>query len=127
MALPATPSDTVTYAQALAAGFWGRRTDPAPDQFYTLPGGAVGAAIKLAGVSPNNGPRAGGTTITLTGSGLTAATIVTVGQSKATAVTVVDDGHVTAVTPAGEGPGKTVAVGNDAYGKGALGGAFAYV
>ena len=55
MALPSTPADTVTYAQALAAGFWGKRTDPAPDQFYTVPGGAVGAAIKLTGVEPQLG------------------------------------------------------------------------
>lgn len=126
MALPATPADTATLAQAVAAGFWGKRTDPAPDQFYTAPGGAVGTPIRLTGVSPASGPRAGGTTITLAGTGLTAATLVTVGQAKATAVTVVNDGQATAVTPAGEGPGKTVAVGNDAYGKGTLAGAYSY-
>ena len=38
MALPATPAATTTYAGAVAAGWFGARTDPVPDIVYTAAG-----------------------------------------------------------------------------------------
>ena len=53
----------------------------------------------LASVSPVEGPIAGGTTVTITGTGLTGTTDVTFGGVPATGVLVVDDSTVTATTP----------------------------
>ncbi|BCK66142.1 hypothetical protein Srufu_000950 [Streptomyces libani subsp. rufus] len=57
----------------------------------------------LTSVSPNSGPAAGGTTVTLTGTGLAATTAVRFGVTPATSFTVVSDTHVTAVAPPGTG------------------------
>ena len=54
----------------------------------------------LAGVSPNTGGVAGGTPVTITGTGLTGATAVTVGGTAATSITVVNANMITATTPA---------------------------
>jgi formylglycine-generating enzyme required for sulfatase activity len=55
----------------------------------------------ISSVTPNYGPTAGGTTITITGTALTDTSTVTVRGNAATSVTVVNDTTVTAVTPAG--------------------------
>lgn len=60
-------------------------------------------APTITGVDPASGPEAGGTTVTITGSGLTGATGVTFGGTGAAAVTVVDDSTITASSPAGTG------------------------
>ncbi len=54
----------------------------------------------ITGVSPNQGPAAGGTAITLTGTNLTGAGAVSVGGVATSSVTVVNDSTVTAVTSA---------------------------
>ena len=54
----------------------------------------------LASVVPNNGVAAGGTAITLSGSGFTGATALTIGGTAATSRVVVDANTITAVTPA---------------------------
>jgi hypothetical protein len=51
-------------------------------------------------VSPDAGPSAGGSTVTITGSHLTGATSVTFDGTSASPVTVVDDSHLTATAPA---------------------------
>ncbi|MGW9075701.1 IPT/TIG domain-containing protein [Streptomyces kronopolitis] len=61
------------------------------------------AAPALSSVSPNSGPAAGGTAVTLTGSGLTNASAVRFGSTPATSFTVVSDTVITAVAPAGTG------------------------
>jgi hypothetical protein len=53
------------------------------------------------GVSPASGSK--GTAITLTGTGLTGTTNVTIGGKNCTSLSVLDDTQVTAVTPAGSG------------------------
>ena len=58
------------------------------------------AAPTLASVGPTSGPAAGGTTVTLTGTGLTGTTDVTFDGVPATDVVVVDDSTVTVTTPA---------------------------
>ncbi|WP_330228880.1 IPT/TIG domain-containing protein [Nocardia sp. NBC_00508] len=64
-------------------------------------------APSLVAVTPDSGPQAGGTTVTLTGTNLTDATAVHFGVIPATSFTVVSDTEITAVAPAGTG---TVAV-----------------
>jgi len=54
----------------------------------------------LAAVTPNTGPAAGGTPVTISGIGFTGATAVTVGGTAATAVVVVNSYTITATTPA---------------------------
>jgi hypothetical protein len=58
------------------------------------------AAPTLSAVSPTSGPTAGGTSVTLTGTGLTGTTAVTFGGVPAGDVVVVSDTEVTATAPA---------------------------
>lgn len=57
--------------------------------------------VRITGLTPVTGDLAGGTTVTLTGTGFTGATAVRFGANDATMVTVVSATQVTAVTPAG--------------------------
>jgi hypothetical protein len=74
----------------------------------TTPGGTVtganayryAAIPTFTSIVPIAGPIAGGTAVTITGSGFTGATGVTFGGTAATAVTVVSDTSITATTPA---------------------------
>jgi YVTN family beta-propeller protein len=88
------------------------------DQYtYTVPPPSV---TKL---SPNNGPPAGGTTVTITGTGFTGATAVDFGSTPATSFTAVSATSITATAPTGTGvaavtvtaPTGTSAGGVDAY------------
>jgi hypothetical protein len=67
------------------------------------------ALPSLTAVAPKGGPPAGGTHVTLTGSGFTGATSVDFGAAPATEVVVHSATSITAVSPAG-GPKSTVAV-----------------
>jgi Bacterial Ig-like domain (group 3)/Autotransporter beta-domain/IPT/TIG domain len=53
----------------------------------------------VSAISPSSGPTAGGTSVTITGTGFTGATGVTIGGTAATSVTVVSSTSITAVTP----------------------------
>ncbi|WP_328327891.1 MULTISPECIES: IPT/TIG domain-containing protein [unclassified Streptomyces] len=57
----------------------------------------------LTSIAPGQGPVSGGTTVILTGTGLTGATAVTFGSTPATSFTVNSATRITAVTPAGTG------------------------
>jgi hypothetical protein len=59
--------------------------------------------IADGGLAPSSGPAGGGTTVAITGTGLTGTSQVTFGGTVATGVTVVSSTEVTAVTPAGSG------------------------
>ena len=59
------------------------------------------AVPTVSGVSPVQGPTAGGTSVTLTGSHFVTATAVKFGGTPATSFTVVSDTQITAVAPAG--------------------------
>ena len=61
------------------------------------------AAPTVTGISPDSGPTAGGTTVTIAGSGFTGATAVDFGTTAATNVTVVSSTTITADSPAGSG------------------------
>ena len=56
----------------------------------------------VTGISPTSGPVAGGTTVTITGTGFTGATAVMFGTTGATSYTVVSATSITAVSPAGQ-------------------------
>ncbi|MFG2827042.1 IPT/TIG domain-containing protein [Streptomyces sp. NPDC048434] len=57
----------------------------------------------LTSVNPASGPSVGGTTVTLTGTGLATVGAVRFGSVVATSFTVVSDTHITAIAPAGTG------------------------
>jgi len=79
----------------------------------------------ISSVTPNYGPTAGGTTITITGTALTDASSVTVRGRAATSVTVVNDTTVTAVTPPGSVGAANVQV-TTPGGTATISGAFTY-
>ena len=64
---------------------------------------AVAAPPTVTGLSPSSGPAAGGTSVTITGTGFTGATAVDFGSTAATDVVVVNDTTITANSPAGSG------------------------
>ena len=73
-------------------------TAPAAEEFTFEPAPTISAT----GVNPTQGPVAGGTTVTITGTGFAVgdpATTVTFGGADATDVTVVSSTEITAVTP----------------------------
>jgi hypothetical protein len=70
------------------------------DQFTYLP---PPPPPTVTGVSPSSGTVRGGTTVTITGAGLTNAQNVFFGGVAATTFTVNSDGSITAVSPPGEG------------------------
>ena len=57
----------------------------------------------VTGLVPTSGPPAGGTTVTINGSGFTGATGVSFGSTAATIVNVESDSQLTATSPAGNG------------------------
>ena len=64
---------------------------------------AAAAAPTVTGISPSSGPAAGGTSVTITGTGFTGATVVDFGATPAMGLTVVNDTTITADSPAGTG------------------------
>jgi hypothetical protein len=64
----------------------------------------------VTSVSPNNGPVAGGTAVTITGTNFAAGATVTFGGNAATNVVVVSGTQITATTPAGSVGAVTVTV-----------------
>jgi len=64
----------------------------------------------VSGVSPNSGPTAGGTAVTITGTNFAAGATVTFGGTAATNVVVVSGTQITATTPAGSAGAATVTV-----------------
>ena len=71
----------------------------------------VNAAPVVTSISPTSGPAAGGTTVTITGSGFTGATAVDFGTTPATSFTINNDGSISAVDPAGTGTVDVTVVG----------------
>jgi formylglycine-generating enzyme required for sulfatase activity len=125
-----TVVNSTTVTAVTPAGAAGAR-----DVAVTTPGGTatlpnaftyVVPAPTLASVSPSSGTTLGGTAITLTGTNLTGASLVTVGGNPATSVTVVNATTVTAVTPVGAAGSAAVAL-TTPGGTATLANAFTYV
>jgi hypothetical protein len=73
----------------------GTSATSAGDQFTYVPAPTVTA------IGPTAGPTAGGTTVTITGTGFAGATSVTFGATPATGFTVISNSAITATAPAG--------------------------
>ena len=80
----------------------------------------------LTSVSPTSGPTAGGTTITITGTGFVSGATVRVNSVAATGVTFLSATQLRAVTPAGTAGARSVQVTNPDGQSGTLAGAFTY-
>jgi hypothetical protein len=87
---------------------------------------AHAAAPAITSASPNAGPLAGNTVVTLTGSGFTGATQVTFQGVNGTILSIPNDTTMTVRTPAGTAGSATIALTN-ADGTGVLAGGFTYV
>lgn len=92
---PGTGSVDVTVATPL-----GPSQVTSADRFVyeVAPSGPV-----VSGISPNQGPVKGGTSVTITGSGLTGTTAVRFGKAAAKSFKVKSDSSVVATSPAGSG------------------------
>lgn len=123
----AVPSDTVTvnediyenfdYPNSNSARFEeGRRLlFPAGHTVKQSKIDALFPSATVTGVSPNSGPVAGGTAVTIQGTNLSGVTGVNFGANAATGVTVDSNTQVSAVTPAAAAAGVVdVAVADDA-------------
>ncbi|MBT0768317.1 IPT/TIG domain-containing protein [Kineosporia sp. J2-2] len=86
----------------------GGTSAPSPSARFQYTSAPLAPAV--TGLSPDNGPVAGGTTVTITGTGFTGATQVTFGGTAAASFTVVDDTTITALTPAGQAGDRAVRV-----------------
>jgi hypothetical protein len=93
--LASSPEGTAGTVDITVTSPGGTSSTSAADQYtYFNP-------ASVTGVTPNSGPTAGGTTVTVTGSGFTGATSVLFGSTPATSFTVDSDTAITAVAPAG--------------------------
>ncbi len=95
--LPAVTPDT-TYYYAAWTEVGGTWSPGAVVQFSTL--AATSAAPTVSSVSPDTGSTAGGTVVTITGTGFTGETSVDFGTSTATDVIFNSDSSITATAPA---------------------------
>jgi hypothetical protein len=133
-------SDTSPYGFAAMAALIGMFTEQAAEKlkditetlFAQAPKGTdhvEAAAPTVGAVDPSTGPQAGGTAVTVTGSGFALGAAVTFGGGQATGVQVAADGNsLTAQTPAAGAPGAVdVAVANPRGKQGSLAGGFTYV
>jgi hypothetical protein len=104
---------------------------------FTTDGGATRIAQSLEGrdyltptvssIDPSSGPLAGGTAVTITGTGFESGATVTIGGASATSVVVVSETSITAVTPSGTAGAKDVVATNADSGlTGTLAGGFTY-
>jgi hypothetical protein len=86
-----------TLVVAIAAFYFGSST------FRSGGGTQMPASPTVSSMSPSSGPAAGGTSITITGSGFTGATGVVFGPTPASSFTVHNDTQIVAISPAGSG------------------------
>jgi hypothetical protein len=83
-------------------------------------------APTVTGITPSQGPTAGGTAVTITGTNFSSGATVSFGGSSATDVVVVSSTEITCLTPAGVVGAVTVSVITPCGGVGSLADAFTY-
>ncbi len=86
----------------------------------------VNPAPTVTAIAPNSGPTAGGTAVTITGTGFLTNATVTLGGTAATSVTVVSSTSITATTPAHAAGTVSVVVTNTGGQSGTLTNGFTY-
>ncbi len=92
----------ISATNCLASGGVGNATPGTPSIAGEIFQGSTStAAPTITSISPTSGPTAGGTTVTITGSGFTGATSVDFGSVGATSFNVVSDTQVSAISPPG--------------------------
>lgn len=88
---------------------------------------AAAAAPTVASIFPSSGTTAGGTAVTITGTGFSAGATVTIGGQACTTVVVVSDTQITCVTPSGTAGTANVVVTNSDSQTGTLSNGYTYV
>lgn len=82
---------------------------------------------EITSITPDEGTSAGGTAVTIAGTGFVDGATVTIGGAAATSVVFVDDTEITCVTPAGTVGAQDVVVTNPDTGTDTLTGGFTYL
>lgn len=82
---------------------------------------------EITDIDPDEGPEAGGTSVTITGTDFQTGATVTIGGNAATSVVVVDPTEITCTTPAGTAGAVDVVVTNPDTGTDTLVGGFTYL
>jgi hypothetical protein len=119
-----TPTTGVSFATSGATKT--SVTDGVNDVTGTLIGGIYTVSnVTVTAITPNSGPVAGGTAVTITGTNFDASATISIGGNPATGVIFVNTTTLTATTPAGTAGAKDVVV-TAAGGSGALAGGFTY-
>jgi hypothetical protein len=90
-----SPAHTAGSVNIVVTTPLGTSVDSEADNFL------YGSGPTITSINPTQGGTAGGTTVTITGTGFTGATAVMFGATAATSFTVVNDTTITAVSPAG--------------------------
>jgi hypothetical protein len=125
----ASPTQLTARTPAHVAGAVSVVVTNADTQSATLAGGFTYVATPaptVTAVSPSGGPLAGGTMVTVTGTGFLVGATVSLGSNAATSVTVLSSTQLTAVTPAGTAATVALSVTNSDAQKGTLASAFTY-
>ena len=90
-----SPAGSVGMVDVTVTTPGGTSATSSADQFTYMP------VPTVTGISPSSGPTAGGTTVTITGTGFYGATAVRFGGTAATSFTVITGTQITAVSPIG--------------------------
>ncbi len=99
---------------------------PSVARFVLLNGSAANPAPTVTSISPTTGPAAGGTSVTITGTGFLPGATVSLGGTPATGVTVVSSTSITATAPAHAAGTVNVVVSNSDAQTGTLTNAYTY-
>jgi len=100
---------------------------PASGSGTTVDTGTLPVAPTVTSISPSSGPTAGGTYVTITGTGFVSGATVTIGVNTVMFVAVVNATSIAAITPAGTAGAQNLTVTNPDGLSGTLSGGFTYV
>ena len=94
---------------------------------FSVPSAHAFSTPTISGISPATGTTAGGTPITVTGTGFASGATVTIGGNPATIVSFISATSLTAITPAGSAGAQAVMITNTDTGTVTAPGAFTYL